>query len=145
VLERDGAKGIVVGGVHPRIDTQGEIRKRINKAIEDSKAAGDGQRAEIVERGYEHIRAWCEQVAEKDLLADVARRYKPNIAMQNLERIKPDKLSGAIDAILPIYLRACRYIGGHSQPMETLDVRPTLEKLEEDWRALQEARKSYLD
>lgn len=29
--------------------------------------------------------------------------------------------------------------------METLDVRPTLEKLEEDWRALQEVRKSYLD
>jgi len=75
----------------------------------------------------------------------VARRYQPNIAVQNLERIKTDKLSEAIDAILPIYLRACRYIGGHSQPMETLDVRPTLGQLEGDWKALQEARKIYLD
>jgi hypothetical protein len=145
VLERDGAKGVIVGGVHPRIDTQGEIKKRINKAIEDAKAASDSQRTEIIERGYEHIRAWCEQVAEKDLLADVAKRYQPNIVMQNLERIKPDKLSTAIDTILPIYLRACRYIRGHSQPMETLDVRPTQEQLEEDWAALQDARKSYLD
>jgi AAA domain len=145
VLERDGAKGVIVGGVHPRIDTQGEIKKRINKAITDAETASDSQRAEIVERGYEHIRAWCEQVAEKDLLADVARRYQPNIAMQNLERIKLDKLSAAIDAILPIYLRACRYIGGHSQPMETLDVRPTLEQLKDDWKTLQDARKSYLD
>lgn len=143
VLERDGAKGVIVGGVHPRIDTQGEIKKRINKAITDAESASDGQRAEIVERGYEHIRAWCEQVAEKDLLADVARRYQPNVAMQNLERIKVDKLSEAIDTILPIYLRACRYIGGHAQPMETLDVRPTLEQLKDDWQALQQARESY--
>jgi hypothetical protein len=145
VLEGDGAKGVIVGGVHPRIDTQGEIKKRINKAITDAETASDSQRAEVVERGYEHIRAWCEQVAEKDLLADVARRYQPNIAMQNLERIKLDKLSDAIDAILPIYLRACRYIGGHSQPMETLDIRPTLEQLKDDWQALQDARKGYLD
>ncbi len=145
VLERDGAKGLIVGGVHPRIDTQGEIKKRINKVIEDAKATTTSQQTEIVERGYDHIRAWCEQVAENDLLANVARRYQPNIAVQNLERIKTDKLSGAIDAILPIYLRACRYIGGHSQPMETLDVRPTLGQLEGDWKALQEARKSYLD
>lgn len=81
VLERNGAKGVIVGGVHPRIDTEKQIRKRINKAIHDAKAATDDQRPETIERGYEHIRAWCEQVAEKDLLGDVARRYQPNVAM----------------------------------------------------------------
>jgi len=63
VLERDGAKGLIVGGVHPRIDTQGEIKKRINKVIEDAKATTTSRQTEIVERGYDHIRAWCEQVA----------------------------------------------------------------------------------
>jgi len=145
VLDRDGAKGVIVGGVHPRVDTPSKIGGRINKGIQDAKASADGDRTDIVEQAYDHVRAWCETVASKDLLADVTKRFQPNVAMQNLERIKPDRLSDAIGTVMPIWDRACRYIPGHSQPIETLDVRPTLEQLETDWNDLQAARKRYID
>ena len=143
VTERSGAKGIITGGIHPRVDTQARIRKRINSGIQDARAAGDEDRTDVVEQTYDHVRAWIEVVVERDLLASVTRRYQPNVAMQNLDRIKADRLRDAIDVILPVFERACRYIPGHSQPIETLGVRPTIEELEEDWRHLQEARKQY--
>ena len=42
--------------------------------------------------------------------------------------------------IYPIYEDCCRYIGSHSQPLETLNVRPTLETLKADWNKVQDAR-----
>ncbi len=143
VTVRDGAKGLISGGTHPRIDTVAKIRGRINKGVQDAKATNDDDRAPLVEATYDHIRAWCETVVETDLLGQVTRRYQPNVAMQNLERIKVDHLEEAIAMILPVYERACRYIPGHSQPMETLGVRPSIEELESDWEQLQEALRRY--
>lgn len=143
VTERSGAKGLITGGVHPRIDSPAKIRGRINRGIQDARAAGDEARTQLIEQTYDHIRAWCETVVERDLLGEVTKRYQPNVAMQNLGRIKPDRLGEAIRVVLPIYERACRYIPGHSQPLETLGVRPTIEELEGDWNQLQEAHKQY--
>lgn len=143
VKENGGVKGLLSGGTHPRIDTPARIKGRINKGIQDARAASDENQTSEVEATYDHIRAWCEAVVETDLLGQVTRRYQPNVAMQNLDRIKPDRLSAAIAVIHSIFERACRYIPGHSQPIETLDVRPTIEELERDWLALQDAQKAY--
>jgi hypothetical protein len=61
----------------------------------------------------------------------------------SLRLIKPDRLKAAIDVITPIFDKACRYMPGHSQPLDTLGVRPTLEELREDWADLQNALKAY--
>ena len=61
---------------------------------------------------------------ERDILGEVTKRYQPNVAMQNLGRIKPDQLGKVISVVLPIFERACRYIRAHSQPMETLGIPP---------------------
>lgn len=60
-----------------------------------------------------------------------------------LERIKPDALKIATEAIVPVYERACRAIEAHSQPLATLNVRPTLEALRTDWSIVQKALKDY--
>jgi hypothetical protein len=65
--------------------------------------------------------------------------------MQNLKRIRGGRLQTAIDAIFPIWEKACRYMLGHSQPLETLGVRPTLDELQLDWGKLQAAFKAYSD
>jgi hypothetical protein len=65
--------------------------------------------------------------------------------MQNLEGINAGRLQDAIDVILPVFKKACRYIPGHSQPTETLGVRPTVLELKEDWKRLQVAHKQYTD
>jgi hypothetical protein len=48
-----------------------------------------------------------------------------------------------VKIINAIYEDCCRYIGSHSQPLETLNVRPTLETLKEDWGKVQKARETY--
>ncbi len=53
---------------------------------------------------------------EGDLLAKVSQRYQPNVAMTNLDHIKPERLKSAIAVILAIFEKACRYMPGHSQP-----------------------------
>ncbi len=64
--------------------------------------------------------------------------------MTKLMQIKVSKLQAAIDGITPIFEKACRIIGSHSQLLETLNVRPTLIELAADWKRLQEVRDEYI-
>jgi hypothetical protein len=63
--------------------------------------------------------------------------------MTRLPSINFAGLQTAVSAISPLFEDCCRYIVSHSQPMETLNVRPTLEALKADWSKLQEARDAY--
>ena len=63
--------------------------------------------------------------------------------MQNLTTIHADRLGRAIETIYPIWEKACRYMTGHSQPLDTLGVRPTVSELKRDWAELQQALKGY--
>jgi hypothetical protein len=65
------------------------------------------------------------------------------VRLTTLDQIKPEALKAATAVIVPIYERACRAIEAHSQPLETLNVRPTLEGLRNDWDVLQKALKDY--
>jgi ABC-type glutathione transport system ATPase component len=143
VVESGGHKGVVTRGSHPRFDTISQVKGRINSAIQDAKAASPADQTAKVEAAYDHIRVWCELVVEGELLAKVTQRHQPNVAVTNLERIKPERLKVAIGVILPIFDKACRYIPGHSQPLDTLGVRPKIEGLIADWADLQEALKAY--
>jgi hypothetical protein len=143
IVEAGGFKGMISRGSHPRIDTMSQVKGRVNGAIQNARKAGIAEQSGKVEVAYEHIRTWCELVVEGDLLARVTQRYQPNVAMTNLQNIKPERLKAAIDVILPIFEKACRYIPGHSQPLETLSVRPTIEELTQDWERLQAAVKVY--
>jgi hypothetical protein len=49
----------------------------------------------------------------------------------------------AANAILDLFKKACRVVEAHSQPLETLNIRPTLEELREDWTRGQEALANY--
>lgn len=44
----------------------------------------------------------------------------------------------------PIFDKACRFMGGHSQPVEQLHVRPTVAGLEADFGVVDNFRKDYL-
>jgi len=106
------------------------------------KVTGEAQDA-LIEKRYELIRNFCEVIVEKDLLQGVTQRYQPNVMMTMLPKINFGGLQGAVEVIYPIYEDSCRYIGSHSQPLETLNVRPTLVSLKSDWKKIQDARESY--
>ena len=145
VVDNEGSKGIVVPGSHPRWDTIKQTRKRINEAIQSAKTSDGEIKDALIERAYSLIRTWCEIAVESELLAGVTQRYAPNVGMTRLPQIKGERLTTAVGAILPIFEKACRIMEGHSQPLETLAIRPSLETLEADWQSLQDALKAYKD
>jgi len=138
------AVGVVTKGTHPRADTFKTMRGRLNTVIQDAKKTNGEARQALVERGYEQLRGICEVIVECELLAEVVQRYQPNVRMTCLEKIKPQALPAAITEVTRVFEKACRYITSHSQPLEVLNVRPTLEELVDDWDKLQKAREVYV-
>ena len=144
-ITADGAKsGIVASGTHPRWDDVKGLSGRVNKLIEGAGSLSGEPLEAVLEKGYELIRSWCEVVVEQDVLAGVTQRYQPNVMMTALPRINAQRLPAARDVIFPLFEKACRYMGGHSQPLETLAVRPTLQELKDDWKKANEARAAYI-
>jgi hypothetical protein len=139
----DDAKGEVTRATGPRWDTLSYFRARINEAIQDAKASHGETRAAFVRTGYDWLRSWIEVFTETDLLEGVTQRYQPNVRMMNLTRIKVGALPVAIATATEVFDRACRYIDGHSQPLPSLSVSPTLAALEADWKTLQDCRATY--
>jgi hypothetical protein len=61
--------------------------------------------------------------------------------MTKLYNINTDALPELITRVGKVFEDACRYIDGHSQPLPTLAVSPTLDGLERDWAELQACKK----
>ena len=141
----DEGKGKVIRATGPRWDSLSNLKKNINDAVRAARAVDGEARAALVREGYDWIRAWCEVFAETELLQGVSQRYQPNIRMTVLPNIKADALPAAIAVVTRVFEEACRYIAGHSQPLPTLGVSPTLPALEGDWQELQDCRKAYLE
>jgi hypothetical protein len=143
VTDEDG-KGCVTRASGPRWDTLKALKANINKTIETAHAVEGEARAALIREGYDWIRSWCEVFTETELLQGVSQRYRPNIRMTVLANIKTEALPAAIAVVTRIFEDACRYIPGHSQPLATLGVAPTLPGLEAHWKELQEAQQAYL-
>jgi hypothetical protein len=79
-------------------------------------------------------------IVEQELFQGVTQRYQPMVRMTMLPKINFSCLEKAVLVINPVYEDCCRYIGSHSQPLETLNVRPTLETIKDDWKKVQDAR-----
>jgi len=140
VTDEDG-KGKVTRATGPRWDTLKNIRGEISKTIQAAENQEGEARAALVRTGYDWIRSWCEVFTETDLLQGVSQRYQPNIGMSRLANINTEKLPELIEKVTRIFDDACRFIDGHSQPLATLGVSPTLHGLEEHWKELQECKK----
>lgn len=143
ITDEDG-KGQITRATGPRWDSLSSIRKNINETIQAGKSQHGDARAALVRTGYDWIRAWCEVFTELEMLQGVTQRYQPNVRMTNLPKIKPGALAAAIETVNRIFEEACRYIDGHSQPLATLNVSPTLAGLEAHWEELTQARATYL-
>lgn len=144
VRDSDQAKGIVSAESGPRQDNPKQIGRKIRSLIENARKGEPEVQEALAEKGYEYIRAWCEVFVEQELLQGVTQRYQPNVMMTKLPSIRPDEIPKANSVIEPIFDKACRYMGGHSQPTEQLHVRPTIDELEQDFNQLDEMRSAYL-
>lgn len=144
VTDEDG-KGKVTRATGPRWDTLSSLKKHVNETIDAAKAENGEARAALVRTGYDWLRSWCEVFVECELLAEVTQRYQPNVRMTALPKIKAAALPEAIETVTTVFEDACRYIDGHSQPLPSLGVAPTLADLEKDWGTLKDCQRKYLD
>jgi hypothetical protein len=119
------------------------LKKRVDDHLRDAVAASGASQSALVEASYGVMRSWCEVVVEEVLFGDVTRRYRANIMMSGLRKVRPDRLGAAITAIEDLFNRACRYIPDHSQPLPTLSIRPTLAQAQADWQAAQDVVRTY--
>ncbi|MFL4473913.1 AAA family ATPase [Paeniglutamicibacter sp. MACA_103] len=142
-ISDEGGKGQIVRATGPRWDSLNNLKKNINQTIQDARLQEGDARAALVRTGYDWIRAWCEVFTESELLQNVTQRYQPNVRMTNLPKIKPAALPAVIETVTRIFEDACRYIDGHSQPLPSLNVTPTLTGLENHWEQLTTARTTY--
>ncbi|MFF0991452.1 AAA family ATPase [Kocuria nitroreducens] len=142
ITGEDG-KGKVTRATGPRWDTLGGIKGKINGAIQAAKQQEGEKRDASVRVGYGWLRSWCEVFTETELLQGVTQRYQPNVSMTRLPNINTARLDEIIPKVTEIFEEACRYIDGHSQPLVTLGVSPTLTKLEQHWAELQELKKTH--
>jgi hypothetical protein len=140
ITDEDG-KGKVTRASHPRWDTLNGIKGKINSTIEAARNENGEARDALVRVGYGWIRSWCEVFTETELLQGVSQRYQPNIGMTKLEKINTEKLGDIIPKVTEVFEDACRFIDGHSQPLATLGVSPTLAGLEQHWAQLQDLKK----
>ena len=140
ITDEDG-KGKVTRATGPRWDTLSGIRSKINSTIQDAQQQDGEARDALVRVGYGWLRSWCEVFTETELLQGVTQRYQPNVGMTRLLKIRADKLSEIIPKITKVFENACRCIDGHSQPLVSLGVSPTLSGLKQHWIELQELKK----
>lgn len=140
----EAAIGRIEKREHPDWDTPGKLAPRINELIGRIESETGVVRDDLIRSAYSRTRAWCEAVAEQELLGGVTQRFQPHVRMTCLGKIKLDRLEAAISVIEPMFEKACRVTEAHSQPLETLAVKPTLEELKEDWKKLRDARAAYL-
>ncbi|BCO46841.1 AAA family ATPase [Mycobacterium intracellulare] len=138
-------KGEITHASGPRWDTVKSLTKRINDTIAAAQKESGEARSALVWTGYDWIRSWCEVFTEQDLLQGVTQRYQPNVRMTTLTHIKTQALPAAIETVTRVFDDACRFIDGHSQPLATQYVNPTLNGLEQRWNELQDARRAYLE
>jgi ABC-type transport system involved in cytochrome c biogenesis ATPase subunit len=137
----EGGKGKVTKATGPRWDTLSGIRARINETIQAANQVEGEARDALVRVGYGWLRSWAEVFTETELLQGVTQRYQPNVGMTRLPNINTRKLDEIIPKVTEIFEEACRYIDGHSQPLITLGVSPTLTGLEQHWSELQQLKK----
>ncbi|MDL5351053.1 AAA family ATPase [Microbacterium sp. zg-YB36] len=144
-IEDDGeTKGIVTAGNHPRWDTVKKLTSKVDSMQRAARGAEGETREALVEKCYSLLRSWIEVVVEQEILQQVVQRYQPNIMLTRLPAIDGQRLDKAKQIIYPLYEKACRIMDGHSQPLETLSVRPKLDEFETEWAQIQQARKDYI-
>lgn len=136
----EGGKGRVSRATGLRTDSLKAIKGRINDTIQKARTQEGERREALVRSGYSHIRAWCEVFTEEELLRGVTKRYRANVQMTTLPSINGAGLDEIGPKVAEIFDLACRFIDGHSQPLITLDVSPTLSGLEQHWAELQKLK-----
>jgi hypothetical protein len=137
VLAEDGKVGLVSRGRHPRMDTVKAIAGRVNKTLQDARAASGTARSDLIATAYGHMRGWIEAFIEDDLLQGSVKRHRANISIDALSRVNGPAVDESVRILQPVFDRACDRMWPHAHTADQLQARPTLDEADADWHVLQ--------
>lgn len=138
-FDRDN-KGIISYSSSGRLENLNDMNKRINnnaQEINSKKCVGD-ELERTLQITYSDIRTWCELMVEEGFLKCIIRRYEPNIRFSSVPKINGEFIN-YLPNVTKLFEKSCRYMTGHSQPTETLNIKPTREEFVNDYAFIKEA------
>lgn len=136
VFAEDDKIGLILRGSHPRMDTVKAVTGRINKALQDARAASGTARSDLIATAYGHMRGWIEAFIEDELLQGSVKRHRANISIDALSRVNGTAVDESVRVLQPVFDRACERMWPHAHTAEQLQARPTIDEAEGDWNAL---------
>jgi energy-coupling factor transporter ATP-binding protein EcfA2 len=136
VLAEDNKVGLVLRGLHPRMDTVKAFTGRITKTLQDAQAASGTVRSDLIATAYGHMRGWIEAFIEDELLQGSVKRHRANISIDALSRVSGIAVDESVRILQPIFDRACERMWPHAHTTDQLQARPTIGEAEGDWKTL---------
>ncbi len=125
-------------------DSFTNYEKNINKILNLPKEERTRRESELAVEGYNKLRAAIEVLVEQEILHGVVKRYRKNVALTSLEKIKGNLIQKHKEDLNAIFERCCGYVDAHSDP-DPLVQNPDLEGLKLDFKAVQDIRKEFLN
>lgn len=117
--------------------------KRINALLNLPKEERNRRENDLAIEGYNKLRAAIEVMVEKEVLHDTVKRYRKNVALTALEKIKGGLIEKHKEGLNAVFERCCGYIDAHSNP-DPLAQEPNLEGLKLDLGEVQKIRAEFL-
>jgi wobble nucleotide-excising tRNase len=136
VLAEDNQVGLISRGPHPRMDNVKSITGRVNKTLQDARAASGTPRSDLIATAYGHMRGWIEAFIEDELLQGSVKRHRANISIDALSRVNGQAVDESVRVLQPVFDRACDRMWPHAHTAEQLQARPTIEDVDGDWETL---------
>ncbi|WP_151638081.1 AAA family ATPase [Noviherbaspirillum aerium] len=122
----DGDVGCIDYLVFPHTHYEGEALKRAEDYLHKAKALTGAAQRDYLEKGCGALRTAYEDFIQKQLFADVVRRWRENILFKLSKVYIPDTIGGEVDARMGML---SRYIDAHSHSETFHELPLTVDRL----------------
>lgn len=137
-------KGFISESFSGRLENLKEImgKLRVQEQNINSKGCFGDDLEEALKKAYSDIRTWCELIVEEGFFKSIIRRYEPNIMFTKVNLIKGEFVE-ELPKVSELFERACRWMAGHSQAVETQLNRATKDSFNEDMNYITDIYNTY--
>lgn len=127
-----------------RNNTYKNYKTKINRLLNLSKEERKKRENEIAIEGYNKLRAAIEVLIEKEVLNNIVKRYRKNVAVTMFDRINGSLIDKNKHELIRIFERCCSYTDAHSDT-PILNTNPSLEELKIDFNKVDEIRSEFIN
>lgn len=115
-IRNDGYRiGVVSSDVEPRLDHPNRIARKIDSLVSDAKAAEGSAQDRLINEAVDLVRKWLAAFVEQILFNNVIQRFRSNIRLGSIHKIRIEGLREAILEVAEAFEKCSQYTEAHSQ------------------------------